>query len=147
VEPPVFRAYLPADAPACFRLFDDNCPEFFADNERADLVEFLRVPPAGYQVVLAGDQIVGAFGVLREEGRLALRWIMLARDAQGRGLGRLIMAQAVAMVRAEGGRTLHIATSHMSERFFAKFGAVETGRTPDGWGPGMHRVDLVLPVD
>jgi hypothetical protein len=30
--------------------------------------------------------------------------------------------------------------------FFARFGAVEARRTSDGWGPGMHRVDMVLAV-
>lgn len=139
-----FRPYRPGDAPACFRLFDANCPQFFAPNERQDLVEFLRVPPAGYEVALLGDEVVAAFGVLREAGELHLRWIMVSPAQQGRGLGRLIMARATAIVLAEGEKNLRIATSHLSEKFFLKFGAQEVARTPDGWGPGMHRVDLVL---
>ena len=31
-----------------------------------------------------------------------------------------------------------------SATFFARFGATETKRTCDGWGPGMDRVDMVL---
>jgi GNAT superfamily N-acetyltransferase len=139
-----FRPYQPGDAPACFRLFDANCPPFFAPGERQDLMEFLRVPPAGYEVALLGNEMVAAFGVRREAGDLHLRWIMVAPSQQGRGLGRLIMARVTAIVHAEGEKLLRIATSHLSERFFAKFGAREVARTTDGWGPGLHRVDLVL---
>ncbi len=139
-----FRPYQAGDRAACFRIFDDNCPEFFAPNERADLVAFLATPPAGYEVALLGDDVVAAFGVLREDGAPTLRWIMIGREAQGHGLGRLIMARAVATVRAAGETQLRIATSHKSDGFFTKLGATEVRRTPDGWGPGLHRVDMVL---
>ncbi|HWA28649.1 MAG TPA: GNAT family N-acetyltransferase [Lacunisphaera sp.] len=145
-EPFSFRPYDERDREACFRIFDANCPAFFAPSERADLAEFLAVPPAGYEVAVDDTGVVGAFGVRRESGGLHLRWIMIAPAAQGRGLGRAMVARALSAVRAEGGNALHIATSHQSEAFFARFGAIEVRRTPDGWGPGMHRVDLVLPV-
>ena len=143
---PVFRPYRPADRAACFELFDGNCPEFFAPNERDDLVEFLATPPAGYEVCLLDDKIVGAFGVLREAQGLTLRWIMVSSSAQGQGVGRAIMDRAIATVRASGGGPLHIATSQHSAAFFAKLGAQEIRRIPDGWGPGMHRVDMLLPT-
>lgn len=143
---PVFRPYQPADRAVCLKMFDGNCPEFFAPNERDDLIEFLADPPAGYEVCLLAGKIVGAFGVLREEAGLTLRWIQVAREAGGRGLGRAIMDRAVAQMRAQGGGPLHIATSHKSVAFFAKLGAQEIRRISDGWGPGMHRVDMVLPV-
>jgi GNAT superfamily N-acetyltransferase len=141
-----FRPYAASDREACFRIFDANCPESFAPNERADLSEFLRAPPAGYEVALAGDRVVGAFGVFPEADGPHLRWIMLAPEAKGRGLGRQMIARAQAAVRARGEKRLHLATSHVADAFFAKLGAVEIRRTPDGWGPGMHRVDMVLPV-
>lgn len=145
-EPFSFRAYREHDRDACFGIFDANCPDYFAANERGDLVGFLAVPPAGYEVALAGDRIVGAFGVLREAGGLHLRWIMIAPEVQGRGLGRQMLDRAKALVLARGETVLHIATSHLSAAFFARIGAVETRHTPDGWGPGMHRVDMVLAV-
>ena len=143
---PAFRPYHSADLPACLAMFDGNCPEFFAPNERADLIEFLAIPPAGYEVCLLDGKIVAAFGVLREESGLTLRWIVVSPEAQGRGLGRALMDRAVAAVRAQGGGLLHIGTSQMSAAFFAKLGAKEIRRTPGGWGPGMHRVDMVLPT-
>ncbi len=142
----IFRPYQSVDLAACLALFDGNCPDSFAPNERADLVEFLAVPPAGYEVCLLGKKIVAAFGVLREAQGPTLRWIMVSGEAKGRGLGRAIMDRAVATVRAHGGGPLHIATSQKSALFFAKLGAKEVRHTPDGWGPGMHRVDMLLPT-
>ncbi|HVU23979.1 MAG TPA: GNAT family N-acetyltransferase [Opitutus sp.] len=143
---PSFRPYAPADLPACLGMFDGNCPQFFAPNERADFVAFLSAEPPGYTVCLSENRIVGAFGVLREGPGLMLRWILLAPDMQRRGLGRVIMERVRATVQAQGGGPLHIGTSQHSAAFFAKCGAQELGRTPDGWGPGMHRVDMVLPA-
>ena len=42
------------------------------------------------------------------------------------------------------GRPVSIAASHKSAPFFARFGARIVETTPDGWGPGMHRVDMEL---
>lgn len=108
--------------------------------------EFLAAAPVGYEACRLENRIVGAFGVLREASSLSLRWIVLAPGVPGRGLGRAIMDRVTATVRAQGGGPLLIAASHESAPFFARFGAREVRRTPDGWGPGMHRVDLQRPV-
>lgn len=142
---PAIRPYQSGDHDACLALFDANCPAFFAPNERADYLRFLDGKTAHYRVCLIGDRVVGAFGVLPDEPQgLALRWILLSPDLQGQGLGRMIMAQVAELIRAHGATSLYIGASHRSAPFFAKFGARETARTPDGWGPGMHRVDMTL---
>jgi hypothetical protein len=42
--------------------------------------------------------------------------------------------------------SIRIAASHRSAPFFARFGAETVRETPDGWGPGMHRIDMELTV-
>jgi hypothetical protein len=42
---------------------------------------------------------------------------------------------------------IDIAASQHTESFFARFGAERLKTTPDGWGPGMHRVDMEWCVD
>ena len=42
---------------------------------------------------------------------------------------------------------LHIAASHRSAPFFARFGSQTVKTTPNGWGPGMDRVDMVLRLE
>jgi len=142
---PGFRAYQPADEASCLALFDENCPAFFAPNEQDDYRDFLAGDVRRYEVCLIGDRVVGAFGVLPSiEGGLALRWILLSPNVQGQGIGSAIMARVLVALRGQGGGALQIAASHKSAPFFAKFGAREVVTTPDGFGPGMHRVDMVL---
>ncbi|MGH7702968.1 MAG: GNAT family N-acetyltransferase, partial [Gemmatimonadales bacterium] len=141
---PAFRNYQAADRDACLGLFDANCPAFFAPNERADYLEFLSSVD-GYQLCLLSDRIVGGYGLLPAgAGSLALRWILLAPTAQGRGLGSIIMARVMETLRARQATSLYIGASHKSAPFFARFGASELTTTLDGWGPGMHRVDMTL---
>ena len=144
--PPDFRRFASADRGACLHLFDANCPQFFAPNERADYELFMTDASGDYQVCLLDGRIVGAYGVLAEGPTgLALRWIVISPECKGRGLGSAIMQRVIGAVRATGpSARLYIGASHLSAPFFARFGATEVTRTPDGWGPGMHRVDMML---
>jgi len=140
---PLFRAFAAADTTACLMLFDANCPEYFAPNERADYRAFLDAAPEGYAVCELGGAIAGAYGVHAiDDGNAALHWILLAPAAQGRGLGAAIMSRVARTLDQRGHRVLHISASHRSAPFFARFGAVEDARIVDGWGPGMHRVEM-----
>jgi hypothetical protein len=88
---------------------------------------------------------VGAYGLYADgPDRLALRWIIVSAAAQQRGLGSMMMSRIVTGLRESEGVTLRISASHRSAPFFAKFGARELTTIPDGWGPGMHRVEMEL---
>lgn len=140
-----FARYDSSYLSACLALFDANCPEYFAPNERADYVEFLATRGDGYTVCLVDEDLLGAFGVYALGSSLAqLNWILLAPAAHGRGIGSAIMDHTQTLMRELGHRTLKISASHKSAPFFARFGATEVERVPDGWGPGMHRVEMTL---
>jgi GNAT superfamily N-acetyltransferase len=139
-----FRAYEPADRDACLEIFDANCPAFFAENERSDYAAFLASAPGHYEVCEIEGGIAGAYGLAPHEGDMALRWILLSPETQGRGLGTAIMHRVLDELRRRGVPRLHIAASHRSAAFFARFGARELATIPDGWGPGMDRVEMRL---
>ncbi|HEX8779387.1 MAG TPA: GNAT family N-acetyltransferase [Rhodanobacter sp.] len=140
-----FRPYAVADFAACLDLFDANCPEFFAPNERADYSAFLKPGPEGYEVCVVDGEIVGAFGFIGDgAGRKHLNWILLDPRYQGAGIGSAIMHRVEALARASGSALVCIAASHKSAPFFGRFGARAIKVVPDGWGPGMHRVDMEL---
>lgn len=141
----VFRPYAAADFTACLDLFDANCPEFFAPNERADYSAFLGLGREGYDVCLVDGSIVGAFGLIDGgAGCTHLNWILLDPRFQGAGIGSAIMHRVDASARASGSALVRIAASHKSAPFFGRFGAKAVKVIPDGWGPGMHRVDMEL---
>lgn len=140
-----FRPYTPADREACLELFDANCPGFFAPNERNDYADFLDAEPKGYEACIVGDRLAGAFGLIAGSAqRMHLNWILLDPKFQGLGIGSAIMDRIATVAVASGIHVVDIAASHKSAPFFAKFGAVATATTHDGWGPGMHRVDMEL---
>lgn len=164
-----FEPYRPAHRARCLEVFEANCPEYFAPNERGAYAAFLDAVPAGYEVCVVDAVVVGAFGLVDEgagspgerapaEGAgpppggagLRLNWILIDPALQGRGVGSAMMKRVVEAAAARlgpaGSGTVDIAASHRSAPFFARFGAEEVERTKDGWGPGMHRVDMRLPV-
>ena len=139
-----FRPYSGADREACLVIFDANCPTFFAPNERVEYVSFLAAVPDRYEVCEVAGRVVAAFGLVDDSKGLSLNWIMLDPESQGVGIGADIMKHVISVGRASQSFLIKIAASHKSAPFFAKFGAVATVHTEDGWGPGMDRVDMEL---
>lgn len=145
METVTFRTYSNADKRDCLSIFDANCPEYFSPGEREGFLEFLDSCPPEYQLCVVADEVMGAFGVLdRHEKGKDLRWILLNPEAQGLGIGSLIMARATKLARSAGAEVVHIGASHKSAPFFARFGAREITVLEHGWGPEMHRVDMEL---
>ena len=86
----IFRPYCNADYQACTDIFDANCSEFFAPNERQEYERFLEDVSEGYEVCEVDGRVLGAFGLLgdgKDEKRL--NWILV--DPQTQGIGILTM--------------------------------------------------------
>ncbi|WP_153913748.1 GNAT family N-acetyltransferase [Shewanella sp. TC10] len=147
-----FKNYQQIDEKACLKLFDDNCPLYFAENERADYQHFLQSQPADYQVCLINNEVVGAFGLLPNSDESdekppvskRINWILICSKAQGLGIGHLFMQSAISQATKEGIEYINIAASHLSAPFFSKYGAKTILETHDGWGKDMHKVDMKL---
>lgn len=145
--PITFRSFRAADTTACLAIFDLNCPAFFAPEERAEYAAFLGGEPATYELCLSGSLILGAFGLTPgETGRARVNWILLDPTAKGSGVGAAMMRRAIGLACGVGATHIDIAASHISAPFFAKFGARTVSRQENGWGPGMHRHDMLLQV-
>jgi GNAT superfamily N-acetyltransferase len=143
---PGFRAYTPEDAEACLALFDANCPRFFAPEERPDYAAYLA-RATGYRVCEGERVIRGAFGIAPGlPGRANLDWILVDPAAQRLGIGRAMMQAAIDATRSLGASALDIGASQHSAPFFTRFGARELSHVPDGWGPGMHRIEMALEI-
>ena len=140
-----FSPYRDIDHDACMSIFDANCPEFFAPNERQDYLAFLAGEPDGYEVCKVEERVCGAFGLFADgQGVKRLNWILIDPHAQGIGVGSKIMKRVIESGRQSPARIVKIAASHKSAAFFARFGAIVISSTKDGWGAGMDRVDMEL---
>lgn len=140
-----FRPYSPADKQYCLDIFEGNCPEFFAPNERAEYEKFLDSNSANYEVCCIGPIVVGAFGLIGNDARTRnLNWILLNTKLQGSGIGSAIMERIMSLARTLDLNCVSIAASHKSAAFFSRFGAICVESVNDGWGPGMHRINMEL---
>ena len=143
----IFRQYCKEDRQTCLEIFDANCPEFFAPNERADYSAFLDSHSSSYELCVTAGTVVGAFGLIDQSaGNSSLNWFLLDPNAHGQRIGSAIMERVVALAQRLKFSQVDIAASHKSSPFFEKFGAVIEKITENGWGPNMHRVDMVYRV-
>lgn len=144
----VTRPFAPPDRSDCLALFDGNLPRFFAPEERADFDAFLRAladPQDDYLVLLHEEEIVACGGLSREEGAGRLVWGMVARDLHHQGIGTALLEARLAQARRlPGVAEVRLATSQHSAGFYESFGFVVTGLQPEGFGPGIDRLDMVL---
>ena len=103
--------------------------------------------PGDYEVCEVDGKVLGAFGLFVDgEDMKTLNWILLDPQTQGIGVGSTIMERVIQLSGTSQTRVVKIAASHKSAPFFARFGASTTSLTKNGWGPGMDRLDMELPL-
>ena len=150
------RPYLSTDREACLAVFDSNLPEYFAEGERAYFEAFLDVEitaGARYYVVETDDdtgtgRLSACGGFSLNEGAVYLRWGMVARHAQGKGLGRRLLAARLQGIETTfqqqfPGQAIRIHTSPLTEAFYRQHGFKIEEVVPEGLGPGLDQVCMV----
>jgi GNAT superfamily N-acetyltransferase len=65
-------------------------------------------------------------------------------DHWGRGIGRALMADAVAIARGEDALALEVTANPLAEKFYTKCGFIHTGHALTRFGPAL-RMRYVLP--
>ncbi|MGE7414149.1 GNAT family N-acetyltransferase [Methylobacterium tarhaniae] len=146
------RAYAPSDRDACLALFDGNRIPFFTDADRAMFEAFLAglAVAWGYQVLERDGRVVACGGCTVEADgtRAGFCWGMVDRGLQGTGLGtRLTDLRLRAAAAIPGVTQVRLDTSQLTQGFYARFGFRPVSVTPDGYGPGLDRWDMVLRLD
>ena len=146
-----FKPYSQDGMAACLEMFDLNCPRFFAREERSDYsyflqqLPFLRSTHTIYLLGWRGQRLIACFGMARVSSETcALTWVMVHPEYQRQGCGKEMMLQLFAMAEAARYRKIAVSTSQHADQFFARFGAVTLRSQNDGWGPGMHRLDMEI---
>jgi len=144
---PVLRAYSSDDRGHCLRIFDSNCPRYFAECERDQFESFLDSSGCPYYVVERPGSIVGCGGyAIQGGGKPAnLCWGMIDGTCHRQGLGQfLLLGRLQAIITSESVTTVRLDTSQFTEGFFARFGFIVTARMADGYSPGLDQVEMRL---
>lgn len=70
---------------------------------------------------------------------------MVDQNLHGQGLGRRLMEARLTAISASGGISrVTLGTSQHTKQFYLRFGFVPVDVTPDGYGPGIDRWNMVL---
>lgn len=144
----IARAYAPGDLDAVLAVFDSNTPEFFTAPERTAFEIFLGSLPGPYYVVEDHHRAVvacGGYALVPEEARADLCWGMVKRAHHRRGLGRLLTSYRVERISGDSRiQRVIMNTSQHTREFYERLGFSVERVTPDGFGPGLDRCDMVL---
>ena len=130
---PVFRRARPEEAPALSRIAMASkqswgYPDEWLEAWRADLTlspDYVRERPV-WVAEVAGTT-VGFLGLDRRAGIWHLEHLWLLPAFIGKGLGRVLFAEAVRLAGAGGATELQIRSDPRAESFYLKMGAVRTG--------------------
>jgi GNAT superfamily N-acetyltransferase len=119
-----------------------------ADPSAAALVAELNGERAGF-FVLSLDALGRPFGPWQRPVIARLDAIAVDPDAQGRGVGRFLLARAEALARARGAVVMALMTAeknHPARRLFTSAGFLELVRIPVAYARGQTGVTMNKPL-
>jgi GNAT superfamily N-acetyltransferase len=147
----MIRRYHPCDKSACLAIFDSNCPKYLDPSERADFEGFLNneALPSGYLVLEKAGGIIACGGIsLNTETNVGwFCWGLVDRSFHKQGFGRQLTQARIDHAKTSFGiERLLLDTSQLTVGFYEKFGFRTVKVTKDGYGPGLDRHDMELPI-
>ena len=148
---PALRPARPEDAPAVTALVRAAYARWVPrlGREPAPMTADDAALIAAGAVTLLEDagRLLGVLVLIPQPDALMIENVAVAPEAQGRGLGGLLLAEADRVARETGRRRVRLYTNAaMTENigFYARRGFVETRRATEH---GLHRVYMEKPLD
>lgn len=139
--------YVSDDREACLAIFDGNLGTYFAEHERDEFSEWLDKPDReSYLVWRIGKDVVACGGIYHdpEQNCVGLAWGMVRRDLHRQGIGRQLTERRVQqMSELYPNFEQRLGTSQHTFEFYQRMGFEVTSITPDGFGKGLDRYDMV----
>ena len=140
------RRYVHQDRASCLAIFDGNTPDYFSPDERREFAAFLDAGSVDYLVLetTTGDVIgCGGYYVEPTGGIAGLAWGMVDRTWHKRGIGRQLLEARLALLRGSPDASLvRVNTSQHSRAFFERCGFRAVRVAPNGFAPGIDRVEM-----
>ena len=142
-----FRPYTAQDEGACLGIFDSNCPRFLDPSERDEFCDYIRynADRANYLVGELDGKVIACGGIFIDTQNAAgfFAWGLVRSSHHRQGIGSKLTQRRMEMARELGIKALHLDTSQHTQGYYEKLGFVATDTTPDGYGVGLHRIDMV----
>ena len=152
------RNFEERDTEACLRIFDGNCPPYFATEERTAFEHWLaclgktlknaykNTSMETYRVIEhEGGELLGCGGYYlnldQTEARFA--WGMIRRELQHQGIGRYLSMQRIEEIKVNYPLAeITLATSQHTVPFYAQLGFEVLDIIPSGFAPKLDKYEM-----
>ena len=141
------RPYSPSDEIMVLELLKLNTPQYFAESEKADLIEYLANHIDHYYVVEIDNTIMGCGGFNRtpDGKRGVLSWDIIHPDAQGKGIGSALVKFRIADMQKLGVKEIGVRTSQHVYQFYEKMGfTLKSPVVKDYWAEGFDLYEMEI---
>ena len=140
-----FQKYIASKYEECLELFELNCPAYFAEEERKGYRKFLEHNNDLYLLGYENGSLICCFGITEHNKDLcSLSWIMVHPKYHKSGFGNEMMSYFISYAEENNKKTAIISTSQHANKFFEKYGAREISFIENGWGRGMHKIEMCI---
>lgn len=133
------RRFEPENTDAILHLFDANTPAFFAPEERADLIFYLKNEIEHYFVLLVDDSIVacGGYNQGPETFEKRISWDLVHPDHQGKGYGGELLKFRIQHILTDHTvKIISVRTSQFVYKFYEKHHFSLQDVVKDFWAKG-----------
>jgi [ribosomal protein S18]-alanine N-acetyltransferase len=138
------RPYTPLDDPAVLELLRLNTPQYFAESEKADLIDYMANHIDHYYVVEIDNVIMGCggFNIAPDSKRGVLSWDIIHPEAQGKGVGTALAKFRIAEMQKLGVPEIGVRTTQLVYPFYEKMGFTLKEVVEDHWAEGFDLYDM-----
>ena len=152
------RNFEEQDTEACLRIFDGNCPPYFATEERTAFEHWLacqgktlknaykNTSLETYRVIEnEGGELIGCGGYYLNSDQTEARfaWGMIRRELQHQGIGRHLSMQRIEEIKGNYPLAeITLATSQHTVPFYIQLGFEVLDIIPSGFAPKLDKYEM-----
>jgi [ribosomal protein S18]-alanine N-acetyltransferase len=151
------REYHSGDRRACIDIFNSNYPLYFDASELTYLENWLNGMDKGqlvyesnfkeylYVAELNGMVLAcGGYYITKTGKKAKMAWGMVHSDSHKKGIGKLLLEFRMKKIEElYPGHSIELDTSQHTFAFFEKLGFTIISIKENGYGPGLHRYDMI----
>ena len=139
------REYETKDKNEIINLIRLNTPEFFADDEEKDLIQYLETERDLYYVLLYNGKIVGCGGINFTENKTIgkISWDIFHPNYQGKSLGTKLLKHRIDILSSiDSIQKITVRTSQVAYKFYEKQGFALFETIKDYWAEGFDLYNM-----
>lgn len=136
----IIRAYTNSDRDSVMELLRLNTPEYFAPEEKQDLIYYLDNHIESYYVAEEDGKILGCggFNLSDDAQYMRISWDIVHPESQGKGVGSKLTQYRIDRIKEHDGiQMISVRTTQLVYKFYEKFGFQVKETAKDFWAKGF----------